>query len=81
MATSAVAVIEARSARSADEAHRRAVLTWLRCLHVRIAMFGIEVDTIGVALRDDRVTPDDALAWLHELDPRLLDLVGAEVEQ
>lgn len=66
---------------SDTDSHRRAVLMWLRCLAARVRIFCVEIDTIGIALRDDRVTPDDALAWLDELDPQLLALVGAGGEQ
>jgi hypothetical protein len=56
------------------------VLGWLRCLGGRIRLFSNDIDYIGTSLKGGFITPDDALAWLNELDPILLALVGAPME-
>jgi hypothetical protein len=56
--------------------HREVVLAWLRCLDARMLMFRNELAYIGTALKAGWVEPDDALIWLDELDPALLDLIG-----
>ena len=64
-----------------DDPHRQHVLAWLRCLRIRVSMFRTEIDYIGTSLKGGFVTPDDAMAWLDELDPMLLALVGAKDSQ
>jgi hypothetical protein len=61
---------------------RQYVLAWLRVLHSRGTLICSEIADIGVALKGDWISADDALDELAELDPVFLDLIGAiEVSQ
>jgi hypothetical protein len=42
------------------------MLGQLRCAGIRARLMTAEIDTIGVALRGNFITADDAIAWLHE---------------
>jgi hypothetical protein len=54
---------------------REYVLAELRCAALRSRLVTAELDTIGVALKHNLVTPEDAVRWLHEvgLDHALAD--------
>jgi hypothetical protein len=49
------------------------VLSALRCATLRARVAAAELDTIGMALRRNLVSVEDALAWLH--DANLFDHV------
>jgi hypothetical protein len=55
---------------------REVTLAWLRVLDARMLMFRNELSYIGATLKAGWVEPDDALMWLDEIDPALLDLIG-----
>ncbi len=42
------------------------MLGQLRCAAIRARLLTVEIDTIGVALRGNFITTDDAIAWLHD---------------
>ena len=46
------------------KAYREYVLAELRCTHRRAQLLVLEIETIGVALRGDIITPDGAMEWL-----------------
>jgi hypothetical protein len=42
------------------------ILRQLRCAGLRARLIVNQIDSIGIALRDNFIGPDDAIAWLHE---------------
>lgn len=46
--------------------YREFLLAELKCAALRSRLVTAEIDSIGVALRGDFITEDEAIAWLHE---------------
>jgi hypothetical protein len=42
------------------------LLAELKCAAVRSCQLTTEIESIGVALSGNFITPDDAMTWLHE---------------
>jgi hypothetical protein len=56
------------------------LLAELRRMSARARLALTEIDSIGAALKGGLIEPEAALAWLDEIDPALLDLIGTPME-
>jgi hypothetical protein len=56
------------------------LLAEFRRLSARTRLALTEIDSIGAALKGGLIEPEAALAWLDEIDPALLDLIGTPME-
>jgi hypothetical protein len=60
-----------------DQACRDFLLCELRRMSTRARLAALECDSIGTALKGDLIGPTAALEWIADIDPGLLDLLGA----
>jgi hypothetical protein len=62
---------------------REFLVATLRCAKLRVALLGAELDTIGIALRRDLMTPEAAIGALDDLDawPFLLPEIKRETSE
>jgi hypothetical protein len=51
---------------SADP-HREFLLSALRAASLRAKLFDVELTSIGIALRENMVTPEQALKWIKDI--------------
>jgi hypothetical protein len=56
--------------------HHEYLLAELRCASLRARLIQADIDAVGIALKDGRITPEQALELLH--DCNVLWIVGAE---
>jgi len=47
--------------------HKEYILSMLRVSSARAKLFDYEVTSIGVALRDDMITPAEAAKWMKKI--------------
>jgi hypothetical protein len=56
---------------------REFLVSEFRRMSARLLLAKTVCDSIGVALKDGMIEPADAIQWLDEIDPELLDLIHA----
>ena len=57
-----------------EESHKDFMLCALRAASLRAKMIEMDLNTVGVALKSDMVTPMEAVKWLRQIGA--LDFVG-----
>jgi hypothetical protein len=57
-----------------SESHREFLLSALRAASLRAKVFESEINTIGVALKSNMVTPEQAVKWIKDIGA--LDSIG-----
>ena len=57
-----------------EESHKDFMLSALRAASLRAKMIEMDLNTVGVALKSDMVTPMEAVEWLRQIGA--LDFVG-----
>lgn len=57
-----------------SQSHREFLLSALRAASLRARMFEVDINSIGIALKAEMVTPDQALKWIKDIGA--LELVG-----
>lgn len=50
-----------------DENHREFLLAALRAASLRAKLFDADVSTIGIALKANMVTPEEAVKWIKDI--------------
>jgi hypothetical protein len=56
------------------------LLLELRRLSLRARAAAVECDSIGLVLKSGAISPEAAVSWLADVDPLLIDLLGAPLE-
>jgi len=57
-----------------EDSHKDFMLSALRAASLRAKMIEMDLNTVGVALKSDMVTPMEAVEWLRQIGA--LDFVG-----
>lgn len=65
-----------RSERAVPQDFSQYLLAELRCASLRLQLEQSDIDAIGLALKGGLITPDQAVALLHDCE--VLRLVGSE---
>lgn len=50
-----------------EESHREFLLSALRAASLRAKLFDVELTSIGIALRENMVTPEQAVKWIRDI--------------
>jgi len=56
------------------------LLAEFRRIRSRAQLAIVEIDSIGTALKGGLIDSEAALAWLDEIDPALINLIGTPME-
>jgi hypothetical protein len=54
--------------------HREFLLSALRAASLRAKLFDAEVNSIGIALKENMITPEQAMTWIKDIGA--LDSIG-----
>jgi len=50
-----------------DDTHKEFLLSALRAASLRAKLFDAEINSIGIALRENMVTPEQAVKWIKDI--------------